>query len=89
MRYALTDHYMTDIHLLSMHQSKGLEFKVVLIIGVKPVVYENKSTLYEERRLFFVSMTRAMDHLYVYGYLNNKGMSRFLKECKFKYETHD
>ena len=89
LRYALTDHYMTDIHLLSMHQSKGLEFKVVLIIGVKPVVYENKSILYEERRLFFVSMTRAMDHLYVYGYLNNKGMSRFLKECKFKYETHD
>ena len=56
-----------------MHQSKGLEWKAVFLIwltdGMFPnsrVVEEAGNTgLEEERRLFYVAITRAMDHLFL------------------------
>jgi len=59
-----------NINLLSCHESKGLEFKIVFIIGLEeglfPAVYENMiSEVEEERRLFFVAITRAKDQLYL------------------------
>lgn len=89
LRYGLFDSYLSDIQLLSMHQSKGLEFKVVIIIGLKKYNYPNKKVLEEERRLFFVSLTRAMDELYIYMPVDKNNISRFIKEAKIKYETHD
>ena len=78
------------LNMLSSHESKGLEFKVVFLIGLEdgilPSTYQNQiSEIEEERRLFFVSITRAMDYLFV-SYVkkdqfgNHKKMSRFLKE---------
>lgn len=59
-----------ELNLLSCHESKGLEFKVVFIIGLEnnlfPSIFENKiSELEEERRLMYVAMTRAMERLYI------------------------
>lgn len=88
------DNYLISIEpnvsMLSCHESKGLEFKVVFIIGLEeglfPSLYENRiSETEEERRLFFVSITRAMDKLYItyskkdeFG--NMRKPSRFLME---------
>ena len=79
-----------NINMLSAHESKGLEFKVVFIIGLEdglfPSNYENRiSEIEEERRLFFVAMTRAKEKLYItytkkdqFG--NQKKISKFIKD---------
>jgi len=57
------------VSLLTMHAAKGLEFPVVFIVGledgVMPLYWDhpNPSELEEERRLFYVGMTRAKDRL--------------------------
>lgn len=82
------------IHFLSCHESKGLEFRVVFIIGLEdglfPTNYENRiSEIEEERRLFFVAMTRAKEKLYV-TYIktdqdgNRRKPSLFLRELNPK-----
>jgi len=60
------------IHLLSIHASKGLEFKsVVLIEAGNPFYCPNKDLLpeviEEEKRLLYVACTRAKDHLLIMG----------------------
>lgn len=82
------------IHLLTLHASKGLEFKKVYIMNLnegnipqlrrgEPITQER---LEEERRLFYVGMTRAEEELelhYVIGTKENpKIKSRFLDELK-------
>ncbi|MEW5724426.1 MAG: 3'-5' exonuclease, partial [Thermodesulfobacteriota bacterium] len=65
------DFQAEKINLLSMHAAKGLEFEVVFIIGLEegilPYQPPNKepADVAEERRLFFVAMTRAKKHLYL------------------------
>ena len=57
----------------SIHQAKGLEYKVVFVIwladGMFPshrvVESDDDSSMEEERRLFYVSVTRAKDYLYL------------------------
>lgn len=61
------------VTLSTMHSSKGLEWKHVFIIdcveGTCPYKKEGTDTDFEEeRRLFYVAMTRAKDHLYLYSY---------------------
>jgi DNA helicase II / ATP-dependent DNA helicase PcrA len=57
------------VSLLTMHAAKGLEFPVVFIVGledgVMPLYWDhpNPQELEEERRLFYVGMTRAKDRL--------------------------
>ena len=56
--------------LQTVHASKGLEYDVVFIIGLQEGVFphkkaEGKAGLEEERRLFYVAMTRARDRLYL------------------------
>lgn len=55
------------VRLMTLHASKGLEFSYVFIIGVNQGLIPLRGKSYEEeeeeRRLFFVGMTRARDHL--------------------------
>ena len=59
------------VSLLTMHASKGLEFPVVFIIGLEdgvvPLYWHqlDEATKAEERRLFYVGMTRAKDRLFL------------------------
>jgi len=59
------------VNLLSIHASKGLEFTEVYIIDLMEGKFPNKSlmskggSLEEERRLFYVAVTRAKDKLYL------------------------
>lgn len=73
------------VNLMTIHSAKGLEFKVVFIVGVeKGIIPSDKITdideLEEERRLFYVAMTRAKEYLYI-SYCNER--TRFGK----KYQT--
>ena len=59
------------VTLMTAHSSKGLEFPVVFIAGLDDGLFpiyssiENKENLEEERRLFYVAMTRAQDRVYL------------------------
>lgn len=84
------DSMNTDcVSLMTMHSSKGLEFPIVYILdaneGVTPhhkAVLE--ADLEEERRMFYVAMTRAKDRLHVYyareRYGRPQERSRFIDE---------
>jgi len=60
-----------SINMMSIHASKGLEFKVVFLVGVEEGMIPHSKTLEEsgnieeERRLFYVAITRAQDKLYI------------------------
>ena len=97
-------HGESCIRLSTIHQSKGLEYPHVFIIGLADGLFPNKraidgeSDLEEERRLFYVASTRAERSLYLlYPTLaNQKGtpvrlmQSRFLKELPDTiYEKHN
>ena len=57
-----------SVRLLTFHAAKGMEFPVVFIAGaeegVAPLLRKD-ADLQEERRLFYVAVTRAMDHLII------------------------
>lgn len=89
------------LRLTTIHQAKGLEFPVVFVIGLADGLFPLQRTiddgdLEEERRLYYVAVTRAMDELYIsYPMLNQKGNSvmrmnpsRFVQEIDpSRYET--
>jgi DNA helicase-2/ATP-dependent DNA helicase PcrA len=51
------------VHLMTVHGSKGLEFDEVFIIGAAQGVFPSRGDIEEERRLFYVAMTRARERL--------------------------
>ncbi len=60
------------LNLMTIHASKGLEFEIVFLAGVEGhlipharAVEENPENLEEERRLFYVAITRAREKLYI------------------------
>jgi len=54
------------VHLMTIHKSKGLEFRVVFLIGlVEGILPTKKGDIEEERRICFVGMSRAMQLLYL------------------------
>lgn len=83
------------IKLMTIHNSKGLEFPVVFLTGVEDDIFPgskkvlfNPEELEEERRLCYVAITRAEEKLYltyaksrfVYGEFLTKIKSRFIEE---------
>ncbi|MBI4653927.1 MAG: DUF3553 domain-containing protein [Nitrospirae bacterium] len=82
------------VSLMTLHTVKGLEFPVVFISGVEDGLLphfhaiKNEDELHEERRLFYVGMTRAKDILILswakkrrlYNSLQEREPSRFLNE---------
>ena len=62
------------VQLMTLHASKGLEFDTVFLIGVNPGLIQLHSKNYEqeeeERRLFFVGITRAKNRLELSWYTN-------------------
>jgi DNA helicase-2/ATP-dependent DNA helicase PcrA len=87
------------ITLMTIHSAKGLEFKYVYIVGVEeglfpsPMAMESVKGLEEERRLFYVAVTRAKEQVtisfakqrYKYGELTFSKPSRFIAEIDQQY----
>ena len=87
------------VSLMTIHASKGLEFKNVFLCGVEEGLFpsqksaESSVQLEEERRLFYVAVTRAQKRLVIsfarmrfkYGQLAPAEPSRFIKEIDTKY----
>ncbi|MCH2373617.1 MAG: ATP-dependent helicase, partial [Planctomycetes bacterium] len=86
-----------DLMLMTLHSAKGLEFHRVFLLGVeedilphRKSVAEGDRAIDEERRLFYVGITRAQQHLVLtqasfrtlYGQLRPRQPSRFLKEVE-------
>ncbi len=90
------------VSLMTIHSAKGLEFKNVFIVGMEDGLFPSQfsattpSELEEERRLFYVAVTRAEKNLmishaelrYRWGQLNFSNPSRFLKEIGDQFVEH-
>ncbi len=86
--------YKKAVTLTTMHSSKGLEYDVVFLIdlteeeipGTNAVEQAKKnndySVLEEERRLFYVGMTRAREYLYLISPGSKASRSTFVKEVE-------
>ena len=77
------------IHIMTMHSSKGLEYTAVFLVDVNEGITPHKKAVLpenieEERRLFYVAMTRARDLLYIFSskqrYSKDMSPSRFIDE---------
>ena len=80
----------TGVTLSTMHSAKGLEYRIVFVIDANEgVVPHHKAALpadiEEERRLFYVAMTRAKERLHLCAvkerYHRKQEISRFVREC--------
>ncbi len=89
-----------EVSLMTIHGAKGLEFPYVFLTGAEEFIFpfyrslDNGSVgIEEERRLFYVAMTRAMKKLHivfaqarmVFGTLKFNGPSRFINEIPSKF----
>ena len=82
------------VTLMTVHAAKGLEFKVVFIVGMEEELFpslfsmESSRELEEERRLFYVAITRAEERCFISyaksrfknGKINFANPSRFIKD---------
>ncbi|MEI6270562.1 MAG: DNA helicase II [Methylococcaceae bacterium] len=88
------DDFDDCVQLMTIHSAKGLEFKLVFLVGMEEGLFPSQQSvddvarLEEERRLCYVGMTRAMQQLYLtyaesrrlYGRESYPRPSRFLRE---------
>ncbi|MBQ3495006.1 MAG: UvrD-helicase domain-containing protein [Clostridia bacterium] len=88
-----------NVTIATIHAVKGLEFKVVFVVGLEEGIFpisrsfNSKSELEEERRLMYVAMTRAEERLflssadtrYLYGKRSYIQVSRFVDEAGLKH----
>jgi superfamily I DNA/RNA helicase len=91
------------VSLMTMHAAKGLEFPVVFIAGCEKGYIpfergEDKETdINEERRLFYVAMTRAKERLYltrakkrrIFGKAVLRDLSPFVEDIEKRLRTHE
>ena len=87
------------ITLMTVHSAKGLEFKNVFVVGMEEELFpsgmagDSPKALEEERRLFYVAITRAEDHCFLtyaksryrYGKMEFGNPSRFLKDIDVRF----
>lgn len=87
------------VYLMTIHNGKGLEFRVTFLAGLEEDLFPhansrgNEAAQEEERRLCYVGMTRAKEHLYLchssvrylWGSERFQRPSRFLKEIPSQY----
>jgi len=85
---------LDTVSLMTIHAAKGLEFPVVFVVGMEENLFpsimsiSSLEELEEERRLFYVAITRAQDHLFIshattrykFGKLEYSEPSRFIAE---------
>ena len=92
-----------SIHLMTVHNAKGLEFSLVFVVGLEEDLFPHinakreNNQIEEERRLFYVAMTRAKRRLFLsfatyrmlWGTSRTMRPSRFLMEIPISYKkTH-
>jgi len=89
--------------LLTLHAAKGLEFGTVFIIGLNEGIlphqrsFDEPEAMEEERRLFYVGITRAKDRLYLfhslnrytYGYFEPMEASRYYRDIPVDLRAED
>lgn len=89
-----TDESEDSVTLMTLHSAKGLEFPVVFLVGMEEGIFPGyksigeQKELEEERRLCYVGITRAKQHLFltcarqrtIFGSTSCNQVSRFLKE---------
>lgn len=86
------------VTMMTVHSAKGLEFPVVFVVGMEEGLFpaergSSERELEEERRLFYVAMTRAENRLFItwsksrvmYGQWRNNSRSRFVGEIDRQY----
>ena len=90
------------VALMTIHLAKGLEFPYVFIVGLEEDLFPSamslntRSELEEERRLFYVAMTRAKERAFLsytlsryrWGKLIDSEPSRFIEEIDSQYVDH-
>ena len=99
-----TDDDFNKVTLMTVHAAKGLEFPYVFVVGLEENLFpsmmsgESQENLEEERRLFYVAMTRAKERLFLsfastrfkWGQLTDCQPSRFISELDDKFlEKHE
>jgi DNA helicase-2/ATP-dependent DNA helicase PcrA len=92
------------IKLMTVHASKGLEFKLVFIAGLEEDLFphrrfkeDKKDDDEEERRLFYVALTRAREKIFIsftnyrtiFGEKKVNSPSRFLEDIDSKYKDYE
>ncbi len=96
-----TDNEAEDekITMMTVHAAKGLEFKLVFVVGMEESLFpsafavESARELEEERRLFYVAITRAEERCFISyatsrfrnGQMNFSNPSRFIKDIDTQY----
>lgn len=87
------------VTLMTVHAAKGLEFPVVFVVGLEEELFpsamsiDSMRAIEEERRLFYVAITRAERHCFLsyaksrmrYGKMEFAAPSRFLKDIDVRY----
>lgn len=82
------------VSLMTIHSAKGLEFSAVCIVGLEEEIFPGHQAFFdsreleEERRLFYVALTRVKEYCYIsyarfrfsYGNVTESDPSRFVKE---------
>ena len=91
------------VTLMTVHAAKGLEFEAVFVVGLEEELFPSQMSMdsprqiEEERRLFYVAMTRAKQHLFLtyakrrmkYGITSDCEPSRFLKDIDSRFLKSD